>query len=994
MKLTNRQRLMASTLLFGTAGLASPALAQQDPAQVTCTPTTTSACPDQSAPVSSVPSVTAGKADPGSASRNDPEIVVTGSRIARRDLTSTSPLAVVKAEEFALTGSVNVEQVINTLPQVIPGTTAFSNNPGGGVATLNLRGLGSQRNLVLVNGRRYIFFDANQVTDLNTIPSFLLDSVDVVTGGASAVYGSDALAGVTNFHLRTDLKGLLVGGEYALTQKGDGARYNAYAALGGQFADGKGYATLYGEYYNRGSIFQDARTFSRFALGDGDGVLVPGGSANVPQGRFTVTRGVGAGTAFASSTGGIFATPGVARPYNGATDVYNYAPANYLMVPQKRWSLGGYGEYEVAPNIHAYGEFEFINNRVVNQLAATPITQGVNVPLAQTCLVVDAATCSALTLISTRELALNAAAVAAGTALPFGTIAAGTGTVPALTPGFARLTANYRVTQISNRISTDDRNAYRFVAGLRGGLFNLGDFKYDLYYSYARTKNSNVQDGNISRSAFVANVANGNCNIFGANLLSQDCIDAVSIRAQNQDISTLQVTQGSISGNLFTLPWATNGVGLALGGEYRKTSARFIPDTALSSGDVVGFNAGQPTQGGYNVKEVFGELRVPIIENGFISRLELNGAARYSKYSLSAVGGVWTYAGGAEFAPIRDITFRGQYQRAIRAPNVAELFGGNSVGFPAAQDPCAQAAVSAATRAVCIATGVPAAAVGTGLGLQPNTQIESAFGGNPNLKQEIGDTWTLGAIIRPRFIPRLNIAIDGYKIRVKNVVSAAGGGTAGILDLCYNTIQDANSPICQLIHRDPNGVISGGAFIVQANNANLSELDTKGVDLQVDYSQPLNFGLMGARSKVSFFFMGNYTKKADTQLITGLGDPVRCAGRFGNQCGQPTPKYKWTTRVSWMDGPLTSTLRWRHLAAVRDDDDTTQFVVERLPAYNLFDLAFSLNVTDHATMNLGINNLLNKKPPILGAQQEQANTFPSTYDVLGRDFFVSAQFRF
>ena len=994
MKLSNRQRLMASTLLFGAVGLSSPAWAQQqDPTQ-----------PDQGAPVSAVPNPTAAKADPGSSGQNDKEIVVTGSRIARKDLSSTSPLTVVKAEEFALTGSVNVEQVINSLPQVIPGSTAFSNNPGGGVATLNLRGLGPQRNLVLVNGRRYIFYDASQVTDLNTIPAFLLDSVDVVTGGASAVYGSDALAGVTNFHLRTDLKGLLVGGEYAITEKGDGPRRDIYSAIGGQFADGKGYATVYGEFYDRGSIFQGQRDFSRFSLGDGDGVLVPGGSANVPQGRFTAPAistvngtdfTIADGTVFnADNSGAIFRTPGVASAFQDPADRYNYAPVNYLMVPQKRWTIGGYGEYEVTPDIHAYGEVEFINNRVDNQLAATPVSQALNVPLAQTCAVVDAATCATLTSISNNELAANAAAAAAGRPLPFRSVRAGTGTVPVLTAGFVRLNGNYRFTQISNRVSLDDRNAYRMVGGVRGNL-GLGDFKYDAYYSYARTKNSNIQVGNVSRSAFATNVANGTCNIFGADLLSQDCIDAVSIRAQNQDISTLQVTQGSISGNMFTLPWAKNGVGVAVGAEYRKTSAEFIPDTALSSGDVVGFNAGDSTKGGYNVKELFGELRVPIIEDGFISKLEVNGAARYSKYSLKAVGGVWTYAAGVEFAPVRDIAFRGQYQRAIRAPNVAELFGGTSVGFPAATDPCATAAAAAdpTIKALCIATGVPSTSVGS-TSLQPNSQIESAFGGNPNLKQEIGDTYTVGVVIRPRFIPRLNIAVDGYKIRVKNAISAAGGGTSGVLNLCYNIIQSASSPLCQAIIRDSSGIISGGDFVVNAGNANLAQFDTKGIDFQADYSTPLSFGLMGGRSKLSFYFLGNYTKKNSTTPVVGVDNVIECAGKFGNLCGQPTPKFKTTTRVSWLDGPLTSSLRWRHLNAVRDDDPGTDYVVERLPAYNLFDLAFSMNVTDHATFNVGINNLFNKKPPILGDQQEQANTFPSTYDVLGRDFFVSTQFRF
>ena len=307
----------------------------------------------------------------------------------------------VQDEEFSLSGAVNVEQVINTLPQVIPGTTSFSNNPGGGVATLNLRGLGTQRNLVLVNGRRYIFFDTTQIVDLNTIPQFLIGSVDVVTGGASAVYGSDALVGVVNFRLRTNLDGMIAGGQYSITEEGDGRRYNAYVAIGSQFADGRGHVTAYAEYYNRGQIMQADRDYSFFSLADGAGTtgqtadwgapvagLVPGGSAGVPQGRFIAIGGSGAtqagagtnycsgtaaqcGTAASTPAGAFFANPGTSRPYVPAplanNDSYNFAPANYLMVPQERWMLGGYAEYEVTEGINAFAEVTFVNNRVAER---------------------------------------------------------------------------------------------------------------------------------------------------------------------------------------------------------------------------------------------------------------------------------------------------------------------------------------------------------------------------------------------------------------------------------------------------------------------------------------------------------------------------------------------------------------------------------------------------------------------------------------------------
>ncbi|MDP8993771.1 MAG: TonB-dependent receptor plug domain-containing protein, partial [Pseudomonadota bacterium] len=247
---------MASTLMVGVAAFATPAWAQPTDEDI------------QETPVQVTPDVTDNSELQEGQVRDDGTITVTGSRIQRRDLTSAAPLAVVQDEEFQLSGATNVEEVLNTLPQVVPGSTAFNNNPGGGVATLNLRGLGSSRTLVLVNGRRWMFYDVSQIVDLNTIPQFLIDSVDVVTGGASAVYGSDAMAGVVNFRLQTDLQGLQAGANYRITEEGDGRRYGAHIAIGSQMADGRGNVTAFAEYYNRGSIFQGDRAFSRFALGE------------------------------------------------------------------------------------------------------------------------------------------------------------------------------------------------------------------------------------------------------------------------------------------------------------------------------------------------------------------------------------------------------------------------------------------------------------------------------------------------------------------------------------------------------------------------------------------------------------------------------------------------------------------------------------------------------------------------------------------------------
>lgn len=1040
---SNRGSLLATTVLAGLL-FATPASAQQ---------TATQDADDQANQEVGVQSTADSSPNDSELQSDDEEIVVTGSRIQRRDLTSTSPLAVVNDEEFKLTGTVNAEQVINTLPQVLPGTTSFSNNPGGGVATINLRGLGTERNLVLVNGRRYIFFDASQVVDINTVPSFLIDSVDVVTGGASAVYGSDALAGVVNFRLRDDVDGAEFGGTVNITEEGDGRRYNVYGLIGTRFADNRGYVVGFGEYYNRQSVFQGDRPFSRFALGDNAAgtALVPGGSAATPQGRVFVATNQTVGTICDGTTvvfqgfggdtncdgatdaadraaltraagnfGGLganFGTPGVSDPFDNPGDLYNYAPANYLQVPQERYSLGGYGEFEISSAVTAFGEATFINNRVANELAATPVTGTFQLNLANISPFLSAADLAALTAVDANETAINeqlnarcAAAAAAGRVGGTGpnsvsgcaTVAGTntlTGTATGLLPGAGIVTAgvNRRTIETGPRNTLDERNAFRILGGVKGPV--VGDFDYELYYSYARTRNANIQEGNISRSAFTNELAAGRLNVFGAGTITPANLEAIAITAQNSEISTLEVASGSVAGTLGNFGLGGGDIGVAVGAEYRRIAAEFLPDTALSSGDVIGFNAGDPTEGSYNVREIFGEVRIPIVgDRPFLNRLELTAAGRYSDYSLDAVGGVPSYAVGLEFSPVRDITFRGQYQRAVRAPNIVELFGGQSNGFPGATDPCAAAgaATDATVRALCIATGVPAGLVGSGATLQPNTQIEGLFGGNPNLQEETGDTYTVGAVIRPSFIPGLSLTVDGYRITVEDQISTLGGGLNNTLNLCYNVIQDINSVYCQAIQRDPaNGQI-GGEFLPQILNANIGKLETQGIDFQVDYSRPFGNVLFGRPTRVNFFFLGTYTDKFDITPVADLEDEVNeCAGRFGQlACGDPTPKFKASSRVSLIGGPLTASLRWRHVGKVRDDDDETDYVVERLRSYNLFDLAFSIDATDQMTFAFGVNNLLDKKPQRIGDNQEQANTYPGTYDVLGRDFFVSANFRF
>ncbi|WP_340587942.1 TonB-dependent receptor plug domain-containing protein [Erythrobacter alti] len=963
--------LLASSVIFGSL-IVTPAMAQDDP---TIQP----------------------------AAAEEDRIIVTGSRIARRNVETAAPVAVVDAEEFALSGTVNVENVVNTLPQVVPGVTSFSNNPGNGTASLNLRGLGANRTLLLVNGRRWMFYDTNQITDLNTIPQFLLDSVDVVTGGASAVYGSDALAGVVNFRLR-ELDGAELGGQYAITDRGDGDRWQVHGAIGSDFADGRGNVTVFGEYYNREDIFQGDREFSEFALGGSP--LRQLGSSLPPETRLTyLGNGDRTGTSFENNGLAIFGSPGSLRAYSTPGDLYNFAPVNYLQLPQERYLMGGYASYEIAEAAELYTEVTYVNNRVDSELAPTPI-------LVNTFLDID-------------SLASNGF-IDAGTEAEFRALdASETGTQA--NDGRVNVQVRRRLLEAGGRRNLDERNAFRVLGGLRGDLTDF--LSYDAYYLYARTRNANIQQGNASTSRFTAGV-NGTgdqINIFGLNTLTPDMVDSFRIQAQNGDISSLQVASAVLSGTFgdFALGVA-EPIGFAAGAEYREVFSRFIPDEFLASGDVQGFNAGQPTEGGYNVSELFGELNIPFeTESGM--RFELSGAGRYSDYSLDAVGGVWTYAGGVEFSPIPDITLRGQYQRAVRAPNVGELFQGSAIGFPGANDPCATpAASSGGLRTICNANGVsnalldqlgsndPAVVANASNLIQPDPQIAAFFGGNPNLQEETSDSYTFGVALQPTAVPGLTITADYFNITIDDAIITIGLQTA--LDLCYNTIQNLSAPQCAgfVNTRDASGGFNR-TTAPRLGGANVARLETSGIDLQINYGMDLGFSAFGnGSSDLNLSLLGTWTES--NLLAPDQTDPtdiIECAGEFGLECGEPQAAFKWTARASYVDGPLTFSTRWRHLSAVDDDDPTFDYHVERIAAYDLIDLTASYDFNEMFTFTVGVNNLFDTLPtsPVFDANGvvtndtntlllgdfnngEQSNTYPSTYDVLGRDFFASVLVRF
>lgn len=958
------------------------------------------------------------------------EIVVTGSRIARQNLVGTSPVAVLGSEEFKLSGTVNVENLLNTIPQVVPGESGFTNNETSATAQIDLRGLGPQRSLVLVNGRRYIFFDARMITDLNNIPAALIERTELVTGGSSAVYGSDAIGGVVNFILRDDFEGIELSAQYDITAHGDADTASINLTTGGNFADGRGNAVVYASYFDRDPVKEDARgrtvQFLQDGVVDGMPALVPGGSSTIPNGRFA---GLPGGDALAArpavqdalaalgltGLGGsgfkLDPTGTVPTPFVSPQDQFNFNPDNFLQLPQERWMLGGMGRFAISDGVEAYVETVFANNRVATKRAPTTITGNFLfrtdspflTPGLQDLLMALDATEGTLATDSEGEI------IRGGDGLPV--------IIPAATrnDGFTSLSIGRRGSELGTRDVDFERNAWRVVSGLRGDIGSvsedfLRDFKYDIYYSFARTRNVEFTTGNVNADAFRQGVQvttggngqpvcvdpSGGCvpiNIFGANI-SEAARDFVLIDQTALQKAQMQVASGNLTGTLFDMP--AGPVGSAWGFEWRSVSSESIPPTGAIG------NVGRPSRGSYDVWELFGEVNVPVLANlPMVESLEINAAFRYSNYSLANVNASWTYGGGANWKVTPDIALRAQYQRAVRAPSLDELFASQAQTALAASDPCAlpSAAADPAVRDLCIASGVPSFLVGDAA-VQPNFQITGILGGNPDLDQETADTYTLGLVFTPSFVPGLNVTLDYYNIEVDDAIAVLGGSIDNVLDLCFNQVQDPDSEFCRAIVRNPDGVIAdpGGVSVLTEN---IGKLKTDGIDLGVSYNFGVDWGLLSETSTFSLSTSGTWLSRFNRTPIADLPELVNtCAGAFGLTCSEPLPEFKATSRLTWTTGPLDLSLRWRWIDSVRDDRvvdgtrDPATLPKPKVGTQNLFDLTGSYDIMPSIRLSGGVLNMFDNHQPLIGSSQEQSNTFPSTYDPLGARFFLNVTARF
>lgn len=885
-------------------------------------------------------------------------IVVTGSRIARPDLNSNSPISVVTGDQIQDKGIVNVEQALNQLPQVTPGLNANVNNGGNGTVTVDIRGLGAERTLVLVNGRRMVPSNNNGVVDLNVINPMLIDRVDVVTGGASATYGSDALGGVVNFILKKDFEGVEVSSQFGGSTRGDSESWTIGGMLGGNFADDRGNAIAAVSYTDRGDSFQADREFSRIDFFGGSGTGIAGRLDN----QFTNPFATNADTAF-NADGSVRNFRNNFDLTDPTTDRYNFAPVNYLQTPLKRFTFSALGHYDITDSIQAFAEGHYIQSNVKLQLAETPATNIFLNPLSPV-------------------LSASARALAATRPDPS-----------------APLVFRRRMTEVGPRVQTFKFDVTQLTAGLTGKVFD--GWNWEVSYGRGRVDASQGLENDVSRSRLTSGL-NGcpagspaGCVVvdaFGPGRLSESAINFIRI-ASSVDLFSFNRDNvlASLSGEFGGLP--AGDIGFAVGAEYRNDKSNFVPSDQAQTGDLTGFNAVQPISGSIETKEIFGEVNIPLIADvPFVQKLTLALKGRFSDYST--VGGIGTYSVEGEWMPVEGVRVRSTFSRANRAPSVFELFQAGDQDFPQVVDPCfrgqprgQRGPVAANVATICQLQGLPDP--NANILAQTNTQIEATNVGDLNLFEETSDTFTLGVQFTPQFAPRLNISIDYFDISVDNFISRVQGGASGLVAKCFSqTIANAAAlaadPFCSLLSRRANGDLLATVPLTNLADIGVSnKLQTRGLDFSYSYAQPLG-------EKTTLSLSGNVTYLADYKF-NGVQQATFATADFGT-----LPEFKANSRLTFDHDAFSISLNWQFIGESTDTagdlSDPSDFVKIKSESY--FDLNASFKASDNFEFFGGLQNMFDNQPPVVTAGFAATNTDENLYDVIGRRFFVGAKMSF
>ncbi|WP_242098332.1 TonB-dependent receptor [Sphingomonas sp. CROZ-RG-20F-R02-07] len=1050
--------LSASVVLGAIIALPTTASAQATP---TTSPDSTGpgATPNQTGGVD-----TAGNAGGGSeAAGGGGDVVVTGSRIARPNLASPNPITSVQGEEFFQTGQVSIGDQLNQLPQ-LASTFSQSNSTRflgtAGLSLLDLRNLGTQRTLVLVNGRRHVAGDilnSGTSVDVNTIPTDLIERVDVVTGGESAVYGSDAIAGVVNFVLKDHFQGLEGRAQSGVSPYGDGAAQFASILGGKNFNEGRGNIAVNVEYAHQSQYFGSDRP--NLASQTSFLQVNPTGSAGNPENvLFNDVR-----NASYSETGVVrFGGNALLNAGTGPNGVFYYVPYQFTpqgnLVPLTGQRVG-YG-----PNGSFIGG-NGSNFRSGDEFQVQPQLDRVNVSLVGHYTFADAfepfveATYSHTTVFGSGS---SGPAFLSGTTFgdsdPGGsarnrelirfdnpyltdqaraTILANRTAAGLATTAATQFAVREVMEGLGNRAERSYRDTYRAVAGVRG-TFN-GNWRYEVSANYGEFQEKTNILGNLNiqrfllandttrnaagqvvcRSQVNSAAAYGYAGVTdpnAASVLASDVAACVPINVlggqftQAQKNYVLQntssvgkITQfdasGFVSGDLgqlFSLPGGP--IGFSLGGEYRRETNSYVQDPLVTEGYTFYNSIPAFIAPALQVKEAYGEISIPLLKDlPFIKELTINGAGRVSNYNTSA-GTVWSYNASAIWRPISDLTLRGSYARAVRAPNLGELYTPFGANYASVADPCSADNITKGVnptnrQANCAAAGRPA-----GYNFVYSQTLLFRSGGNPNLAAETSDSYTVGGVLQPHWVPGLSITADYYSIKVNQAIASVDAQT--IINQCYD-LSSLSNQFCSLFQRagasgGPRGEVPfqilEGSLI--SGGVNFAQLRARGIDAEIAYNHQIgSYGRISMRANYTHVFQrDDYTDPTTPGYVTrdkdNLGTP---SDRFTINTEFKTGPFTFGYKVRWYGKQYVGDYAFYNSLNGNSPTDPYYANYKFYPVVAYHDLRVGIDATSKFNFYMGVTNVADKTPPLdltgLGGGSGQ-------YDVLGRFIYAGVVARF
>ncbi|WP_394222020.1 TonB-dependent receptor domain-containing protein [Alteromonas gracilis] len=963
--------------------------------------------------------------EPDSAAEESVEkIQVTGSRIRSPNAVSTSPIQTVGEIQIEQLQQPELERVLRLLPGVIPGDNSSVNNGSGGAATVNLRGLGENRNLVLMNGKRLVPYNNEGEVDTSIIPTALIKNVDIVTGGASAVYGSDAISGAINVILKDDFEGAELEISHSRTDQADAQTKNISLTVGGNFDGDRGNAVVSASWLDRDPLLLGQRDLGNYGISTASGAnfqqFLDGTPPVAPpancgdQTPNVVAPGGGSGTTMPTRMQ-IPGVPGANGQFrddgtwvNGDTcSAFNFNPFNYYQTPAKRWSATAMGHYDISDEHTAYSTITFTNTSVRQQVAPSGIFGSVfDIPLANP-FMSDAARSAFITAANENIDGLNEQnAIAAESGLPLTwTDVNGNGVVDA--EDRMRTTFFRRTLELGPRSTEFNTDQFQILVGMEG--FITDEWAYDVSFQHGETNRVNTFAGytNVDNIANALNAVDtercltggDGCvplNIFGGfGTITPEMAGYASATALSRTEYQQRVFMANIDGPIenFVSPFADTPLSMSFGYEYREDLSRFTPDECLklAPSSCLGGAGGNslPVGGSFKVNELYGEGRFALVEDAaFAEILELEFGYRHSNFDTVGDVGAWKL--GLAWRPSSELLVRVMNQQATRAPNVGELFAPTTTSLDNADlDPCSVANATALAgdadlRALCVATGMTESQVGQVEDIIEG-QINTFSGSNPAAlpDEETAKTFTAGFVFTPEvsWATSALLSVDYYDIDVDGYISE--NSPQEILDGCYVL---GNLDQCAQITRVGGGLLLDGSGI-STFTTNLSWLRTRGIEATYNF----NFDI-GEYGNLSLNGNVNHYLEAE-RLSAPTSDIIDCNGFYGPNCN-PQHKTRSVNRATWSYDDYSVSLMWRYLSDIEREESlvaTTFEPFRQIGSYSYFDLFANYQVTDYARLAFGVDNLFDKAPPVVGGQAaatdyNAGNTLPAHYDVLGRTY--------